>query len=95
MKFIGFKVMRRVINKMKNPKVYSIDDFSDEYVDVPKNNLNYGELKLVFDKHAKQKVENKQKSCGTNLTEKKQKMDKETFITNSIKWGEELLMSDE
>lgn len=97
MNLLGIKVLKRAINKMKNPKVYSKDIFNDVYVNTPRNNLKYGELKLVFNKDdviKKTKDEYQHKNTSNSSPENKRKIDKDVFIKNTMKWSAELTMTD-
>lgn len=98
MNLLGIKVLKRAINKMKNPKVYSKDIFNDIYVNTPRNNLKYGELKLVFNKDdviKKSKDESHHRTTSNSSHENKRKIDKDVFIQNVMKWSTELTMTDE
>ena len=89
MKCTFMEAVKRAIKKSRNPKKYSSNVFNDEFVDVPENNLKYGELKLVFDKKRVQKQK------AEDYEVKRRKMDKDKFIKNIITWGNELEMTDE
>lgn len=96
MNLLGIKVLKRAINKMINPKVYSKNIFNDTYVNVPRNNLKYGELKLVFNKNdVINKNKDLHKPSSNSSLENKRKIDKEVFIQNVMKWSEELSLTDE
>lgn len=89
MKCTFMEAVKRAIKKSRNPKKYSNNVFNDEFVNVPENNLKYGELKLVFDKKRVQKQK------AEDYEVKRRKMDKDKFIQNIMTWGNELEMTDE
>lgn len=92
MKCVLFEAIKRAVKKMKNVKEYPKSVFSDEFVNVPSNNLNYGELKLVHDTTRKATT---MKHKTSNHETSKRKINKEEFIKNAIVWSNELTMTDQ
>lgn len=96
MKIKLFVAFKNVIKNAKKENNRLKKGFASSEVSVPKNNLQFGELKVVYAKKSPKRREIRKVNPNyNNQINQSKNFDKDKFMSDIIRWGKELEMTDE
>lgn len=96
MKIKFLVAIKNVLRNSKKEITSTKKQFASSKVVVPKNNLQLGELKVVYNKESN-KIKNivKANHKYNNQIKQSKNFDKDKFMSDIMKWSKELEMTDE